>query len=215
MALSNLIAKIKSSPRAKSLVHALLIPPHDYKPRLWVRLFVNPFIHSVKGKVRWRARLDTVPFHQFSLGKRAIVEDQCLINNVMGSVHIGDGTLLGVGSTIIGPATIGADVMLAQHVVISALNHEFQSIVLPIRAQGVSVSRIHVGDGSWIGVHAIVLPGVTIGKNCVVAAGAVVTKDVPDFCVVVGNPAKIVRRFSAKTQLFERWKELELASVQL
>ena len=52
---------------------------------------------------------------------------------------------------------------------------------------------IIINDGVWIGMNSIILPGVTIGKKAVVAAGSVVTKNVPDYCIVAGNPAKIIR----------------------
>jgi maltose O-acetyltransferase len=52
---------------------------------------------------------------------------------------------------------------------------------------------VHIGDGTWIGARAMVLPGVTIGKRVLVAAGAVVTRDVPDDVLVAGNPARVVR----------------------
>jgi acetyltransferase-like isoleucine patch superfamily enzyme len=52
---------------------------------------------------------------------------------------------------------------------------------------------IHIGDGTWVGARAIILPGVTIGRRCLIAAGAVVSRDVPDDTLVAGNPARVVR----------------------
>ena len=60
--------------------------------------------------------------------------------------------------------------------------------------QGVSTQPVVIGDDVWIGANAVILPGVTIGRHCVVAAGAVVTKDVPDNTVVGGVPAKIIKK---------------------
>ncbi len=207
MRLHELTTKLRASPRAKRFVHGLLFPSEDYRPRWWVRVFVNPWVHKRAGTVRWRARLDTVPFHALELASGSIIEDNCLINNVMGDVRVGESSLIGFGSVIIGPVNVGRDVLLAQYVVVSALNHEYDSIDLPIRLQGVNVKLIEIGAGSWIGAKAILLPGVRIGRNSVVAAGATVTKDVPDYCLVVGNPARIVRRYDPSTGSFERWRE--------
>lgn len=207
MYLEKLKVQIKANPRIKKLVHLLIFPKNDYRPRWWIRVLVNPFIHTRKGIVRWSARLDLVPFHEFYMDSRSIIESGALINNVMGDVHVGKDSLIGVGSTIIGPVFISDDVLLAQQVVISALNHGYQDVSRPIRVQEVNMDPITVGAGSWIGAHAIVLPGIKIGQNVVVAAGAVVTTDVPDYCVVVGNPARIVRRFDPSTGEFERWRE--------
>lgn len=213
MALDRLKARILAHPRTKALAHRLLFPRDDYRPRWWIRTLVNPFVHTRRGLVRRRARLDLVPFHDFSLGRRAIVEDQALVNNVMGEVHIGDDALIGVGSTLIGPLTVQADVMLAQHVVVSALNHGYRDVRQPIRTQPVNTEPIVIGAGSWIGAHAVILPGVRIGRNAVVAAGAVVTDDVPDFSVAVGNPARVVRRYNEASGRFERWRRREFADV--
>ena len=213
MPLSELKAKLVADPRAKRLVHGLLFPRHDYRPRWWVRALVNPFVHTRRGIVRRRARLDLVPFHGFALGRHGIVEDQALINNVMGDVTIGERSLVGVGSTLIGPVHIADDVLLAQHVVLSALNHGFGDLEAPIRAQPVSTARIRVDAGAWIGAQAVVLPGVTIGRNAVVGAGAVVTRDVPAYSVVAGNPARVVKRLDPDSGEYVREREAARARV--
>lgn len=63
---------------------------------------------------------------------------------------------------------------------------------------------IRIGRGSWIGFGAQIMSGVTIGRQCVVAAGAIVVKDVPDYCVVGGNPAKILKRYNFNTGNWEK-----------
>ena len=104
---------------------------------------------------------------------------------------IGDHTRIGLHSTVIGPVTIGNHVNLAQGITISALNHNFADPSLPIDAQGVSTSQIVIEDDVWIGANAVVLPGVRIGRHSVVAAGAVVTRDVPSGSLVAGVPATV------------------------
>ena len=76
----------------------------------------------------------------------------------------------------------------------TALNHNFSDSTLRIDEQGVSTTPVVIGDDVWIGANAVVLPGVHIGRHVVVAAGAVVTRDVPDGCVVAGVPATIKKR---------------------
>ena len=104
---------IKSNPKIKRIVHRLLIPKGAARPRLWVRLFVNPFFHT-KGngaRIMRRTRIDVVPFNNFILGNDSVIEDFCTINNGVGDVVIGNNTLIGMANVIIGPVTIGNDVI--------------------------------------------------------------------------------------------------------
>lgn len=64
---------------------------------------------------------------------------------------------------------------------------------LRVAEAGVSTSPITINDDVWIGANAVIAAGVTIGKHCVIGAGSVVTKDVPDYSVAVGNPAKVIK----------------------
>ena len=73
-----------------------------------------------------------------------------------------------------------------------------------IRDRGITTSPIHIGEHTIIGANVIVLPGVNIGKHCFIGAGCVVTKDIPDYCVTVGNPARIIKRFNPQTQMWEK-----------
>jgi acetyltransferase-like isoleucine patch superfamily enzyme len=123
-----------------------------------------------------------------------VIESYCCINNAVGDVVIGDYTRIGIHNTIIGPVTIGSHVNLAQGIVVTALNHNFEDTTLRIDEQGISTQPVVIGDDVWVGANAVILPGVKIGKHVVVAAGAVVTKDVPDYCVVAGVPARVVKK---------------------
>ena len=145
--------------------------------------------------------------------ERGIVEGRTLISNVMGDVVLGRGSLVGFGSVVIGPVVVDDDALLAQNVVLSALNHNYEDIRRPIRDQGVAMAPIHIGKGSWIGANAVVLPGVRVGCNTVIAAGAVVTQDIPDYCVAVGSPARVVRRYDPTQGRFVRWRQRAVAEV--
>ena len=139
--------------------------------------------------------MDLLPFNQFYLGKQSIIEDFCTVNNGVGDVTIGDNTLIGMGNVIIGPIEIGNDVIFAQNVVASGLNHEYRDVTQPIHSQNVTTSKITVGAGSWIAANVVLTAGITIGKHCVIAAGSVVTKDVPPYTVAAGNPAKPLKQY--------------------
>ncbi len=88
-----------------------------------------------------------------------------------------------------GGIEIGDDVLIGQQVVIATLNHD----LIPQDRANMSPAPVKICDDVWIGAHATILSGVTIGKGAVVAAGAVVTKDVPPNAVVAGVPAKIIK----------------------
>jgi acetyltransferase-like isoleucine patch superfamily enzyme len=138
--------------------------------------------------------MDTPPYRRFSLGRHSVVESFCCVNNAVGDVIIGDFTRIGIHNTIIGPVTIGSHVNLAQGITVTALNHKFDIPDRRIDEQGVSTNTVTIGDDVWVGANAVILPGITIGTHCVVAAGAVVTKDVADGSIVAGVPAKVIKK---------------------
>jgi len=112
------------------------------------------------------------------------------------SLCIGDGTYIGRFSQINAwcSVNIGRDVLIGDRVFISDADHNFADPDIPIRLQGDSfVGAVTLCDGCWIGIGAVILPGVTIGRNAVVAANAVVTHDAPDCTVVGGIPAKVIK----------------------
>lgn len=197
---------IKQHRSLKKLVHYLLIPKGQARPRTWVRIFVNPFFHK-KGKgaiVRKYTRMDVLPFQEFSIGAYSIVEDFATINNGVGPVHIGANTLIGIGNVVIGPVQIGDNVILAQNIVVSGLNHQYKNIEIPVSQQEVSTKQITIGNDSWIGANAVITAGSTIGKHCVIGAGAVVTGNIADYSIAVGNPARVIKQYNFSSQTWEK-----------
>ncbi|MDE6471661.1 MAG: sugar O-acetyltransferase [Clostridia bacterium] len=89
-----------------------------------------------------------------------------------------------------GGIEIGDNVLIGQQVVIATINHDFN----PSKRANMYPASVKIGNGVWIGAHATILSGVTIGDNAIIAAGAVVTKDVPQNAVVAGVPAKIIKK---------------------
>lgn len=140
--------------------------------------------------------MDTPPYRLFSLGQNSVVESYSCINNAVGDVIIGDHTRIGIHNTIIGPVTIGGHVNLAQGITVTALNHNFSDTTRRIDEQGISTNPVTIEDDVWIGANAVILPGVTIGQHAVVAAGAVVTADVPANTIVGGVPARIIKKIN-------------------
>jgi acetyltransferase-like isoleucine patch superfamily enzyme len=200
--------KIKSNDTLKKLVHWSILIPNQTRPRLWIKYFVNPFYHK-KGKgaiVRRRTRMDVVPWNRFELGTNSTIEDFSAINNGVGSVIIGNRTKIGLSNTIIGPVTIGNDIRLAQNITLSGLNHNYEDISIPIHEQGVSTAPITIEHNTWIGANVVVVAGVTIGRHSIVAAGSIVTKDIPPYSVAAGNPAKIIKQYNFETSKWEKIK---------
>jgi acetyltransferase-like isoleucine patch superfamily enzyme len=112
-------------------------------------------------------------------------------------VTIGDRCLIGKGVGIVGHEriVIGDDVFTGHYVYITDANHGYEDTHEPVGRQFAPSEPVTIGDGSWLGHGCVVLPGVNIGRHVVVGASSVVTDDLPDFCVAVGNPARVIRRY--------------------
>ena len=196
----NIREGLKGNPRLKRWIDFLIMNQRDARPRWYIRLLAPLYQHRGRGSKIYRSvRMDTPPYRKFSLGRRSVVESFSCINNAVGDVIIGDYTRIGIHNTIIGPVVIGSHVNLAQGITVTALNHNFQDTTKQIDEQGIATKSVVISDDVWIGANAVILPGVTIGHHAVVAAGAVVTNDVPDNCVVAGVPAKIIKDLSSIT----------------
>ncbi|MGI9621806.1 MAG: acyltransferase [Acidimicrobiales bacterium] len=109
-------------------------------------------------------------------------------------VEIGHRVLIGRGSSIVGHSNIVVedDVFFGPNVYVTDQNHGAESPDLPIGRQSAPEAPVRIGWGSWLGTNVAVMPGVTIGRRVSVGAGSVVTRDLPDDCVAVGAPARVV-----------------------
>ena len=112
-------------------------------------------------------------------------------------VTIGDRCVIGKGSGVVGHqrVEIGDDVWTGHYVYVSDANHGYADPVEPVGRQFAAPRPVRIGSGSWLGHGALVLGGADIGEHVVVGAGAVVTGDLPDYSVAVGNPARVIRRY--------------------
>lgn len=110
------------------------------------------------------------------------------------ALSIGDNSGVGVNCELNGEIEIGNDVLMGPEVVIYTQNHEFMNKDLTIFEQEFRApEKVVIGDDVWIGRRVIILPGVKVGKGAVIGAGAVVAKDVPEYSIVAGNPAKVIK----------------------
>jgi acetyltransferase-like isoleucine patch superfamily enzyme len=136
---------------------------------------------------------DTLIGQHVSLSAGMVPGQECITDPV---VTIGDRCLIGRGSGIVGHFSIeiGDDVWTGHHVYITDQNHGYEDLDAPISRQIQPERSVAIGEGSWLGHGTVVLPGARIGKHVVIGANSVVTGEIPDRCVAVGAPARIVRR---------------------
>lgn len=128
-----------------------------------------------------------------------------LTGNTRPTLQIGKGSAIGNFNHIYSTnkIIIGEYVLTADKVYISDNLHQYEDISLPIMKQPIKqIGEVIIGNGTWLGENVCVI-GAKIGKNSIIGANTVVTKDIPDYCVVVGAPAKIVKRYNFETQSWE------------
>lgn len=146
------------------------------------------------------------------IGKNSHIRGELLLFNYGGEIIIGNNVFIGAGSKIWSgeQITIGDSVLISHNVNISDTTaHEpdyleratgFRDLINkghPNEKGSIQTIPIHIGDYAWINFNSIILKGVTIGKGAIVAAGSVVTRDVPDFVLVAGNPAAVVKQLKS------------------
>ena len=154
----------------------------------WKLYFKNSMKKVCKQKFQYfsdtaefRAGAYAITSSKISLGKRVIIRPNTML---FADPREGDGHII-----------IEDDVMIGSGVHIYVANHRYDMTQTHIMDQGHCQAKdVILKEGCWIGANSIILPGVKIGKNAVVGAGSIVTRDVPDFSVVGGNPAKIIKK---------------------
>ena len=199
---------LDNHPKLKSFLHYLLVHPYTSRPRWWARTFIIPFVIK-RGKgsiIRRKARLDIIPSKKITLGKKSVIEDYTIINNGMGDIFIGDYTHVTSRVKLVGPVTLGNYVTIGSGAQITGLTHNYLDVTRPIAKQGVTPNRTVVEDDVWIGGNSCINQGITIGTHSIIASGSVVTKNVPPYSVVVGNPARILRQYDFEKQEWTKIK---------
>lgn len=125
-------------------------------------------------------------------GSKVNIENGAVFSS---KVVLGNHSGIGIHASIGGTCIIGDDVMMGPYCTIYTRNHETSDITRPMRGQGFEKERpVSIGNDVWIGGNVTILPGVKIGNHCIIGACSVVTKDIPDWAVAVGNPA-VVKKY--------------------
>jgi acetyltransferase-like isoleucine patch superfamily enzyme len=127
-----------------------------------------------------------------------VLNDTWLIAHPGDTLILDEGVFISQHCTVSGSVTIGRDTLIAGYVTIIDANHVFTDADRPIREQGGAKKPIVIGSDVWIGAHAVILQGVTIGNGAVVAANATVTHDVAPRTVVGGTPARVIAERGAR-----------------
>lgn len=168
-------------------------------------------------RVRWHFRHSTVGPGAFIVGRPfvdcrhvtagdhllVLSQDRRVRLGGTGRIQLGSRVFLNAGSTILAreQVTVGDDVAIAIDAIVMDSDHH------GLEGRAPRTVPVSIGDGSWIGARAIVLPGVTVGHRAVVAAGAIVTRDVPDDTLVAGQPARPVRTLMYPAGVTRAWTD--------
>lgn len=150
-----------------------------------------PETYETGGKFACWLRVKTAREFAVSIGDNVNIEKGA---NISEGTVVGNRSGVGINANLHGPVRIGEDVMMGPDCIIYTSNHEFSDTAIPMNKQGFSeIREVVIGNDVWIGGRVIILPGVHIGDGAIIGAGAVVTKDVPAYAVVGGNPAKVLK----------------------
>lgn len=126
-----------------------------------------------------------------SVGDNVNIEKGAMITS---KCSIGHNSGIGIDARLHGSVSIGNNVMMGPDCIIYTTNHEFSRTDIPMNQQGFKSEKpVEIGDDVWIGGRVIILPGVKINNGAIIGAGSVVTKNVPEYAVVGGNPAKVLK----------------------
>ena len=142
-------------------------------------------LFAKKLRAFWASKIAT------KCGKNVNIER----NAVFGpQLEIGDNSGVGINCEVYGPVKIGQNVMMGPEVVIYTSGHRHDRTDIPMVAQGRDeIKEVSIGNDGWIGRRVMIMPGVKIGDGCIIGAGAVVTKDIPDYSIAAGVPAKVLK----------------------
>lgn len=178
---------------------------------LFYYLFRYPVYKLLLGKIGSSSRLinPTITGHaRIFIGSKVYINDKAwlacepLTGDTNARLTIGDGTYIGRFSHIYSTSSIdiGKKVLMADKVYLSDNLHSYQTIDMPVIDQPIRQTKpVVIDDGAWLGENVCVI-GARVGKNSVIGANAVVTNDIPDYCVAVGSPAVIIKRYNSETK---------------
>lgn len=170
------------------------------------------YIHSITTGTNCKIgyNIKTTKCGQISIGNNVQISCDSLLLNVtkQARITIGDNCRFAhhLQISCAHNVTINDNVNIAPFVFITDHNHEYRDINFPIKDQGIMIDdgdSIVIGEDTWIGTKATIIGNIHIGKHCVIAANSVITKDIPDYSIAAGIPAKIIKRYNFKTNQWE------------
>jgi acetyltransferase-like isoleucine patch superfamily enzyme len=174
----------------------------DLAMRVYSRLVRRSFKRCAPSYVHYSARIDNPEFivlHGVNIGRHVWL--YAMTSDTAGrtfspEIEIGRGARIGdrCHITCATRLFIGEEVLMNQNVLVTDSIHIYDDPDVPIVSQGIRCKPVSIGDHCWVGENSAII-GCAVGRHCIVGANAVVLKDVPDYCLVAGVPAKIVRRF--------------------
>lgn len=183
-------------------------PPCELWRKLKCRLFAwfNSYAFGAFGKHNYLFDLELLNPPNIFLGSNLGISKTRLASSKGGKLIIGNHVAIGRFSQIYALQSIIIEdgVLMAENTFISDNTHTFTDITTPVRDQDIKpLGNVVIGSGTWIGRN-VVVNGCKIGRNCIIGAYTFLKKDIPDYCVVVGNPARIVKRYNPQSGQWEK-----------
>lgn len=210
--LMNYKPKITDNPRLSSTLSKLFFGIRFIRHLLFSRFF------SLGSRVSFEKGVTIQNGKYISLGNRVFLERNVTLkfleefsgyNFKKPNLKIEDNVFIGEDSIITAAKSIHIkkDVLIGPNCFIGDHDHEYRNVTVPISKQGyTNVKDIIIEEGAWIAANSTICSGVTIGKNSAIGANSVVVDSIPPFCLAVGSPAKIVKRFNEKNKKWESKK---------
>ena len=178
--------------------------------RIWKILFSSNFKRFGKSSsIKFPLKIQNAKY--IEIGNHVHIHHKAWLvalkrDDIIPSFIIDDYTTIGHFATIscLRDIYIGQNVLIADRVFISDNNHGYEDITLPIKSQPIIFkSSVYIGNNTWIGQNVTII-GAKVGKQCVIGANSVVTKDIPDYCVAAGSPARVKKRYNFETNEWQR-----------
>lgn len=183
--------------------------------KILIKKILTPFI-KIKYRVKSKGMIYIGKGCKIDKPKSLILEKNINIcsNSILicnEKLIIEDNSYIGYFSEIqsLHKIKIGKNVICGPYLFITDSNHEYKNVDIPICDQGRPYnenSQVIIDEDSWIGAHVCIIGNVNIGKHCVIAAGSVVTKDIPSYCVAGGVPARVIKKYNFNTKAWENVK---------
>jgi acetyltransferase-like isoleucine patch superfamily enzyme len=156
--------------------------------------------------------------NHISIGNGVMIRSGARLDALLGKdgsqysphIHIGNHSQIEnrIHISCVESVVINDSALIASNVFITDHGHEYKNLELPIKDQGLTIAEpVEIGRGNWIGQNCVILPGTVLGKHCVVGSNSVVKGTFPDFSVIAGAPAKILKRYNFSKKSWERVNE--------